>query len=176
MPKTTMRVEGLRDLQKALLELESRATQNNVKKRALLAAAEPIAARARALAPVGEGRLRDAIEVETRQPRPKRDKDYYGVAVWVRETSDYRQLATPVAYQKLRGGRRQREYAYGSIPYVYGAFVEFGTSRQPATPFMRPAYDSEGGARAVNRIADSLRIEIDKAAARAARKAMSGKG
>lgn len=48
-------------------------------------------------------------------------------------------------YKNNRGNRRRgrvdKEWAdYG--PLFYGRFLEFGTSRMPAYPFLRPAFDS----------------------------------
>ena len=50
-----------------------------------------------------------------------------------------------------------------------------GTSRQRATPFMRPAWAAEGGMRALDRIKVLLTQEIGKAVERAKRKALKGK-
>jgi HK97 gp10 family phage protein len=173
MPRTTMRIEnaGFRDLNDALKQFSSAATQRNLVLRALKPAAEAIADMARARVPVDEGRLRDAIEVEVKQPRPKRRKGYFSVAIWVRETSDYRKLKNPLPKSRHTRRARFRDYAIGSIPYVYSRFIEFGTRHIVARPFMRPAWDAEGGQKAIDRIRDAMRLEIDKAVARQVRKA-----
>lgn len=71
---------------------------------ALRARAEEIRDRAKALAPVDTGRLRDSIDYEL-------DTDERG----------------PVA-----------RISWGSGAF-YGQFIEFGTRRRPARPFLRPA-------------------------------------
>lgn len=45
----------------------------------------------------------------------------------------------------------------------YGKFQELGTSRHPARPFLRPAFDA-GKDAAVRQIGDTLRQEIERAA------------
>src|SRR5688572_21530195 len=63
--KTTVKVEGLRDIQAALHELP-KATATNVMRRVLTKRAEPIAEAARRNAPHRSGNLRDSIRVSTR--------------------------------------------------------------------------------------------------------------
>ena len=60
--KTLIKVEGLRELERALQELP-RATGGNVLKRAIVKPAEVFAERARQLAPKRTGRLKQEIAV-----------------------------------------------------------------------------------------------------------------
>jgi HK97 gp10 family phage protein len=59
-----------------------------------------------------------------------------------------------------RGGRNSAHLN----PSVYGVFVEYGTKRMPASPFMRPAVDqiqgrhSSGLAAVVDRIESRMRV------------------
>lgn len=46
----------------------------------------------------------------------------------------------------------------------WGLFIEKGTSKMPARPFLRPALDTKGK-EAVDIFADKLRVEIDKVTA-----------
>ena len=47
----------------------------------------------------------------------------------------------------------------------YGAFVEYGTSKKPANPFIRPAFDSESG-RAEMVLRRELKIGIESVGAK----------
>lgn len=57
-----------------------------------------------------------------------------------------------------------------------GLQEEFGNVHQSAHPALRPAWDAEGGQRAVDRIGGELAADIVKTAARVARKAAKSGG
>lgn len=44
----------------------------------------------------------------------------------------------------------------------YGYFLEYGTSKMAAKPFMRPAYD-EAGEDVINKVIDTVKSKIDEA-------------
>lgn len=52
-----------------------------------------------------------------------------------------------------------------------GIQQEFGNVHQAAAPALRPAYDAEGGERALERIGDEMWTEIQKSADRQAKRA-----
>lgn len=141
----TLKLEGLEQTNANLLEL-SKATSRNVLKRVLLAAGEPVANAAAQLAPTKTGRLAFSLSVSTqltrrqRQARPKENE--------------------AEAYIGPAGGNGALNYA---------SFTEFGTIDTPANPFMRPAWESNRGI-ALGLIHSGLIREVDRAAARAARK------
>lgn len=143
MPRTVVRVEGLRELETALKELP-RATAKNVMKRVLMQAGQPVADKAEAAAPVLSGRLQKSIGIGSRLTRRQK-------------ASSPKQSAVEVYI-----GVGQ------SLPQ--GVFQEFGTSRNAPQPFMRPAWDALG-----MQVLDDIKrltwVEIEKAAARLARKA-----
>lgn len=70
--KVTVKVEGLRDLEKALADIVSRTTRKRVGQRALLQGAEAMAIRARQIAPELTGQLMTSIDETTRKPRRHR--------------------------------------------------------------------------------------------------------
>jgi len=55
-----------------------------------------------------------------------------------------------------------------------GIQQEFGNVNQSASPALRPAWDSEGGERAMNRIGEFMWPEIDRAVGRQAKRAAKG--
>ena len=142
----TVTVEGLSESLAALDEF-SKATTANILRRVLLAAGQPIADTARSLAPRATGALQLSISVVPAQPS-KMTRTSRG------------------QYDK----QSQVEVVVEAGPVRESITQEFGTSINPAHPFMRPAWQGQRD-NALKIIKDQLAVEIDKAAARAARKA-----
>ena len=71
MTRTTVRIEGLREVDAALGEL-GKATGRNVMRRVAVKRLQPIADAMRAKAPVDQSDLRDSITVTTKRPKRHR--------------------------------------------------------------------------------------------------------
>lgn len=146
--KTTFKLTGFKELEKALAEELPKATAKNVLRRSGIAVMERrIEARARELAPRERGELQDGIT--TKAVRAKRQ----------------------------RGGRYERssgvEIATGPTGNPKGgnaAWQEDGTVNMPANPYMRPAADAEGE-NVIGDVREELAARIDKAKARIAKRA-----
>jgi HK97 gp10 family phage protein len=117
--EVTHNVQGLAELEKGLVELGRDVGLKGLSK-ATAAGARLIRDRARALAPKDTGNLKKNIVV-TKYRRVK-DKS--------RETRH-----AVVIRSKGKAGDKNNAF--------YGAFVERGTSKQPAQPFMRPAWEAK---------------------------------
>lgn len=141
----SFRVEGLRELDRALKELP-RATAKNVVRRVLLKAAQPIADDMAARAPRDTGYLGDHIDTGTRLSKRQRSVS--------RKESEVEVYA-------------------GATRVVQATLQEFGTKNQPPQPFARPAFEA-GKHRALEDVKTGLAVEIDKAAKRLAKKAARG--
>jgi HK97 gp10 family phage protein len=140
-------IEGLSETAEALVEF-SKATSANIVRRALLAAGAPIAASAEAMAPRGPtGDLIASISVTPAQPS-KMTRSGRG------------------NYDK----QSQVEVLVEAGPVVESITQEFGTRFHRAQPFMRPAWDQQRG-NALAIFVQQLQTELEKARARAARKA-----
>lgn len=147
---TDFKFEGGKELEAALMALSSKVTARNIGTRALKKAADPIAAKARILAPKDEHDLEQSIKVGKAIAAFQRDGnrgDYIATFVGIDESIDRRL-------------------------HIYAAEQEHGNPARglEAQPYMRPAWDSEK-TKAVDRIAPELWNEIVAANARAARKA-----
>jgi HK97 gp10 family phage protein len=144
--KVTIKVEGLKELDEALREF-SKATERNIIRRSLLAAGEPIRDAAAARAPRLRGALAASIGEGTKLSRRQKGlhRAESGVEVFV-----------------------------GAGSLAQAITQEFGTVNHPPQPFMRPAWDENKG-RALSIFKDKMTDEIDKAAKRAARKALKAK-
>lgn len=140
----TFKLEGLEQTVSNLSDM-TKATQRNVVKRVLLAAGEPVARDAAQIAPHRSGRLAFSITNSTQLTR----RQSRGAKINEVET-----------YIGPAGGNGALNYA---------SFVEFGTIDTPAEPFMRPAWESNRGI-VLGLIHSGLQIEVERAAARAARK------
>lgn len=140
---TTVKVEGLRELEAALAELP-KATARNTLRRVLKRAAEPVQEEAQANAPVATGRLKVSIVVGTKLTRrQQRDAKKEGKF-----------------FSEIHVGTSNE----AAVPQ------EFGTVNMSAHPFMRPAWEGNK-AKTLDIISGELGAEIEKSAARLARKA-----
>lgn len=114
----TVEVTGLKELNDALLQLP-KELQAGPLRRAVSAAAQVVQQQAAENAPVDDGVLRKAIY-------RARDKENSSA---VQETY-------------IVGVRYGRRYRRRGMDAWYWRFIEFGTSKLAAMPFLRPAFDA----------------------------------
>lgn len=154
--KMTVDFKGGQALEAALAELSTQATRRNVAIRALEQAGAPMRDRAKALAPVDVHDLEKSIEIAPRAvrgsgTRTKRGGNAGGFGDVVEVFLGIDTAANPAVN-------------------IYGPMSEFGLGHMPLQPFFRPAFDDEKHA-TLDRIRQSLTVEIGKAAARQERRA-----
>ncbi|MBF0438308.1 MAG: HK97 gp10 family phage protein [Magnetococcales bacterium] len=118
-------VEGLSELSNALRQMSVRLQANGVAA-AIYAAAAIIRNQAKANAPVQTGTLKRAIYAS--KDRSKTTTTTKAMIVGVRKGKKLRTVNS-------RGRNTSRD-AY------YADWVEFGTKKTPAQPFLRPAFES----------------------------------
>lgn len=154
MMTPTWKLEGAKDLEAGLMELEG-AVAKRVVSTALQSSLEPVASSARAKVAVWSGKLQASI------------------GVGVRLTKRQRQLRRPIAPVEAyvgpgianKGGRRAVAHAH---------LVEFGTVHMAPQPYMRPAW--QGSIQAVWRLlVSAMSDSLERAARRAAKKAKATK-
>ena len=178
------KIEGMPELERALEEIGTRATQVAITRRALQRAAQPMVEMARRYAPVDEGDLEASIRISTRATGEVGRAAY---AATMRETGGDKAAAVDA----MRTARRAfKAINPPAILYMgptrniwYAKFVEFGTkphvnggkfagSKHPGTapdPFLRPAFDAEARP-TIDRLAAMIWAEIQKTAARRAKR------
>jgi len=149
--KVTVTTQGFKELERALIEELPKATAKSVLRRTAIKAMKPLEARAKQLAPIDDGGLRDSIT--TKPVKAKRES----------RTRYASQSGVTVATGPT--GRPE-----GGNP----SWQEFGTVDMPANPYMRPSWDSEHGA-ILDTVKAELTTQITKAKGRIARKAARGK-
>lgn len=157
MFKVKMHLEGADELIAALRALPDALTKKVVQD-ALMKAAEPIAADAKARAPRKTGKLAKKIGVGTRLTKQqRRGRAMQGMAEAFVGTS----ARHGVLEEFGSGPRRQKKT---------GRF----TGQAPAKPFLRPAWEAGKNA-SLDAIGEALWVEIEKAAAHLGRKAAKAK-
>lgn len=156
-----LKVEGFKDLEAALLALP-RSTARNVSRRAMAKALAPVESAAKAAAPRDSGQLADSITVSTKLSK--------------RQASQNRKEAV-----RLGISRDALIMHVGANALPHAHLIEFGTGpryhksgkyvgRVAPQPFMRPAWDANRQG-VLDSLSQSIRAEIDKTLARAARRA-----
>ena len=164
--KVTVRVDGLKELDRALGDLSKR-TAKSVSRRSLVRALEPMAEAARQNAPFRLGDLRESIAVSTRTPQGG-DAGKAAFAEVLRGGGSREEARAALRAAKAGGAFAQAYMGPGRHPQAI--MQEFGTAHHPPQPYMRPAFEAEKQA-TVERVTAGLRTEIDKAVTRAARQA-----
>lgn len=133
---------------------------DKVSRRALTKAINPVVVEAKANAPVGNdvlsGLLRDSIGVKVTNKK-----------------GTLRAVAGPMRGNKVRVGTRKKGKKRGEPIYKnptrYAHFQEFGTVKQAAKPFLRPAWQKVGGLKALDTYTKELSDGLDKETAKLAR-------
>lgn len=147
----TVELSGFRELEHALNQLP-KSTGKSVLRRVAKGALEPMAERARSLAPVESGGLRDSIQVSERRTRRA-----------ARQNRFDRNTGIEISMGPVSGG--------GVLNYA--TFIEFGNGDLRAQPYMRPAWDG-GKNNSLEYVQANLGREIAQAARRLAKKAARG--
>ncbi len=143
--RSNVKFEGGRELLAALNELKS-SLAKPVMRRAAKLALQPVLTEVRRLAPVAEhegGALRDSYVIGTQ--------------------------LTPRERRGVRIERETEVEVYMGTSNPAGLLQEFGTRHHPPQPHVRPAWAAKKD-EVLNATATELRNEIDKAAARAAKR------
>lgn len=170
--KTRVKLEGFKELEKALSELP-KATAKNTLNRALMKMAEPIRDAAQANAPVAAvngGKLRDGIVISKKS---KASGSIRGeIAGLIKKGMERTEAVSKAKSNRAaRGGEKTFAQIFvGAASNIREAIPqEFGTENNAPQPYMRPAWDSKKDG-ALETAKGILWTEIDKAAARLARK------
>lgn len=133
-----MRLDGLKELQSTLKDLPDRIG-NNVMRSALRAGAQVIRKEAQQRVPVLQDevphRKRATVKNAIRIRRSRRDK--VGLFVGVKPLKG----AQIAAFKKGGGGKGSNN---PNDPF-YWTFLEFGTAKMAARPFLRPAFETKKG-------------------------------
>ena len=152
----TVNITGLKELQQALnqlpLEIQKRPLRS-----AVSAGAKVIVDEAKRLAPQGEtGNLRKALYRYRSRSQSSRGQETFLVGVR-KGKKNYVDSA-----KNRRLNRVGKKYTVEGEAF-YWRFVEFGTSKMPARPFLLPAFESKKN-QAVETIKNRLAVAIENTA------------
>lgn len=154
-PGSTIKVEGLAELDRKLKAIPRELAGKNggPLRRALFAATRPILAQAKSLAPVDTGNLaRNLIAKRDRNPAASGAAERYIVTVRAKRLSRKAKAAARTASGRI-------DYRKAGDAF-YARFVEFGTAKVAAQPFLRPAFE-QNKERAVQIFRDRLGRDLD---------------
>lgn len=188
--KVSVRVDGLKDLESALSQLEKAATRKTVARNTLKKAGQPVADAMRTGAPEDKGQLRRSIAVSTKLKNNVGDAAYAGAmragfskaaAVVAKRNALRAAKGTMPPVMMFVGPSDRAPHAhlveFGTAPHINGG--KFAGSKHPGTapqPFVRPAWDATQDI-ALSIITTELRAQIAKAAkAQAKRHAKAARG
>lgn len=136
-----VKITGLKEIADALRGLGPDIVRNALRS-GVRAAAKLVKDDAAARVPVKTGMLKKSIYIKQ-----------------IREESGATQQTFFVGARSGKKYRKRGQDAY------YWRFIEFGTAKLPARPFLRPAFDAKKGP-AVEKIADQIKKRIDSARAK----------
>lgn len=167
--KTTARIDGLKELEEALLELP-KATQGRVLKRAAGTAGADFADHAAHLAPKRSHRLERNIKVST--PKIINPGTAAFAAAMAEGSTRAEAAAAARAANRAAGGEGRAVVVHvgPTKGAFHGSLQEFGTAHHAAQPFMRPTWDALKNSM-VETMKTVLGDEIAKAAERIAKRA-----
>jgi HK97 gp10 family phage protein len=158
-----VKMEGWRELDKALGELP-KATGRNAIKRALKTAGQPVLAEMRARAPVASGPYYAGKGDKRRLLQPGRKRDSLEISFTLNPVNRREQRNERKSFAEIHIGTRRGSTAH---------FFEYGTYKQPAQPYLAPAWAAKQDD-ALRILGQQLKVEIEKAAARYAKKMAKG--
>jgi HK97 gp10 family phage protein len=159
MAKTTVQIEGLADLKRRLeaLPKEVGAKGGGPARAALFRGAKVIRDQAIANAPRETGFLISQIAaLRSRNPRIYGATEMYSVGVKLGKARRYANT------KRNRGKQRVGKTYNVEGNAFYWRFIEFGTEKRGATPFLRPAFESRKED-ALDTIVRELGAGIDRA-------------
>jgi HK97 gp10 family phage protein len=149
----TFKVEGLQELERRLLEFGPKVARNGLRA-ANFAGAKVFREAAKQAAPVRTGLLKASIATFKRPTAPNVAKHSVGVR------------GLRLKYANTAENRRKRRVGkkyQADGPAFYGRFLEFGTSKMAARPFLRPAFQNNIG-NAIDAVKERLAKAIELAA------------
>lgn len=156
----TIRINGLREIQSAMAQLPKKVDRKMLDQ-GLIAGATLVRDEARDKVPLlkvpdarrRRGTLRRAIRAGRVRPTQ------YAATVWVRVRQLTKRQITNYKAKNKSGAKNNPNDPF------YWVFVEFGTSTQPARPFLRPAFESKKQAAVLKSVAlfrEKVQAEIAK--------------
>ena len=147
--------EGMKEVMESLKQLPEKL-QNKVLVDATKEMGAEIALQARANVPVDEGALRDSIGLTRRKMRTK---GLIGFTVSPRKDVLIRGLKAQDV-EKVTRVSKKTGFKYTTWDN-YGGWVEFGNSKMPAHPYLRPAYELKGE-NSINVFTEYVAQRLDK--------------
>ncbi len=161
----SMKLEGLKELDAQLKQLGSAAAVKTMASQ-IRKAMKPVLEDAKSRVPVDSGALRDSLALRVLKPNQTKTSSVMGGVVVRPNAGAKKALKHIKKFVKDKSERKKlgKEFLRQTGPRRWH-FIEFGTSRMTAKPFLRPSMDA-----AADKIVTDFRNELRKRVKRAARK------
>lgn len=168
----SVNIDGLKELEKKLRDLGPKVSRNALRS-AVSAGARVIRAKAASLAPVDKGvrglyarekeiEQKDTNPVKRRKKRTKklikREPGTLKRAIYIKQILEESNQFQQTYYVGVRSGKKYQEKKQDAF---YWRFLEFGTQKMGAQPFIRPAFEGKK-TEASERIKNQLAKYIEK--------------
>lgn len=161
--KITIELQGFKELADLLKDFGPRVAKNGLRS-STFAGAKVVKGAIQQKAPVDTGLLRESVSTFRR--RTPDNVAQYSVGLRVLKNPKYVLVARHANTAKNSAKGRVGKTHSIAGPALYGRFLEYGTSKMSARPFMRPAI-----AEATTQALDAIKGGLEKAVDRAAKKA-----
>ncbi len=159
----TFKVEGMKEFEQLLKEIQSDFGEKDTKKilnQAVKKSMGNVLATAKNLVPVDTGALRASLRLEVRKPTRKDKRSKYvensDIVIGNVTTAPGNVLAR-TKFTNVKTGQKQKGIKSDARAIVN----EFGTAKQPARPYLRPAMETQSPT-VVSSLASSLRMALEK--------------
>ena len=171
--QAVVKIRGLAEIKDAFAQLPAKVNRK-VLNDGLIAGARLVRDEAKRRVPLlkfpDPRRLRGALQRAIHAGRV-RPEGRAAASVWIRVRSLTKSQVARFKRAQLKGGKRVKAALNPNDPF-YWRFVEFGTSKMAARPFMRPAFEARKHAmvdKAITVFRDRVQAEIQKLGRRALR-------
>lgn len=166
-----LQTHGFKDLNTSLGLLRQAAGKAALN-RGLAKAAAPLVSKMQAAAPVKEGDLRRNIIASKKSRKGMGDAGKAAFAAALRAGASRSQASSALRDAYRENGGKPAALLFVGVaggPASVAHLFEFGSSHQPAMPYMRPTWDADQGPM-LDRLRALLKVEIDKSIARATKR------
>lgn len=170
MIDVNMRFEGGKELAEQLKEL-GEEMREKVIARAMRKAFKPVLEQARATVPVDTGLLRDSLKLATVKPKNAGGMLAVGIVVVTGKGGSRKDIAKAAeAASGRKAKKKARKEAGRKSAHWRWRWVEKGTPKMKATPFLRPALDGNA-----SNVLEAFRADLERAVKRALRRKARGR-
>lgn len=172
MATVDLKIEGVAELQEKLFSIAGAVAGQKALIAAARIAMRPVLEAARQNAPRDTGVLADSIYLASARPTAN-GSIVASAGLRVKKSAHYRSLVKGARKRHIKGlGKSSKQHLKRTSAHWRWHFVELGTSKMRARPFLRPALEANKD-KVLDRLKTELRRQVNLAAKRKSRNAGS---